>query len=51
MLKELRGQIDPLLRKGALPFQDKMNWKLEVDFDYELDRDLDRLQEGEDDEN
>ncbi len=42
MLKELGGHLDPLLQKDALPFRDKMNWKLDLNFDYELDRDHNR---------
>lgn len=48
MLKELGGYIDPLLQKNALPFRDKMNWKLDMNFDYELDRDHDRYDSEED---
>ena len=48
MLKELGGHIDPLLQKDALPFRDKMNWKLDLNFDYELDRDHNRYMDEED---
>jgi len=40
MIQELRGYINPLLEKGALPFRDKINWKLDLNYDYRGDEDV-----------